>query len=167
MWEFPAFFFGVCMGVIEKVTPLVQQTCEQVGVELVEMKWEKRGERSFLVLTVDTLDETTIGFDQCTEVHRTLSTLLDVEDPIDGAYMLEVSSPGLDRPLIKESDYTRFKGKKIKLKLYAPLDKKKEWKGINQGLDGEGNIVLDVSGAVLNISRDKVAKACLIPDLPF
>lgn len=82
-------------------------------------------------------DGAMMGFDDCAEISNTVSALLDVEDPITGAYNLEVCSPGLDRPLTKPADYARFAGQEIKAETIIPVGGRKRFRGVLQGIEGD------------------------------
>jgi Uncharacterized protein conserved in bacteria len=84
-----------------------------------------------------------ITVEDCADVSRAVSAVLDVEDPIAGAYRLEVSSPGLDRPLVKPADFQRFKGFAAKVELGRPLDGRKRFKGRIEGLSGDSVLLRD------------------------
>ena len=102
-----------------------------------------------------------ISTDDCEMVSRRLTEKLDEEDPIEQNYYLEVSSPGLDRTFIKESDYTRFRGRAVEISLYKALDGKKNFKGILQGLC-DGVVTLTPSdGKPVELPLDMIAKTKL------
>ena len=84
--------------------------------------------------------------------------MLDVEDPIEGAYSLEVSSPGIDRPLVRAKDYERFAGFEAKLETRAPIDGRKRFKGRLKGLDGAA-VKIEVEGAELALPLEEIEKA--------
>lgn len=104
-----------------------------------------------------------VSLDDCQAVSRDLSTALDVAEDItpEGAYRLEVGSPGLDRPLFSLSDYARFTGEKVRLQTYRPLDGRRRFSGTLVGVDGD-EIKLDQDGQVLTVQHSEIAKANLI-----
>lgn len=106
--------------VLDKVTHLVEPILVSLGVELVELEFKREGRDWFLRLFVD--KEGGITLDDCAAVSREVGMVLEVEEVITTAYRLEVSSPGIDRPLKKAADYERFKGRLIKLKTFERLD---------------------------------------------
>ena len=93
---------------------------------------------------VEREDGKSMTIDDCEAVSRLASTLLDVEDPIASHYLLEVTSPGIDRPLIKAQDFIRFKGNEIKLETSLPIEGRKRFKGLLKGLDEAKTQVLMV-----------------------
>jgi len=98
-----------------------------------------------------------VGSDDCEKVSRYLSECLDKEDPISQNYYLEVSSPGMDRPLIKDSDFERFKGQLVDVKLYKAIDKKKNFEGTLLGKDGD-TISISVDNIELKLQSEDIAK---------
>mgnify|MGYP001812942159 FL=1 len=89
--------------------------------------------------------------------------MLDVNYPIPGHYTLEVSSPGMDRLLLRPEDYRRFAGSLIKLRLAYPVEGRRKFKGRLQGLQ-DGNVLLEVDGAQLSLPLDQVEQARLVPE---
>ena len=137
---------------------------ESLGIELVDIEFGKVGRDAVLRLFID--KEGGIMLDDCANVSRELSMILDVEDAISCNYTLEVSSPGLGRPLKKSSDYERFTGRLIKARTYEPLqddkgNKRKTFLGKLEGLfDGVIRMTL-TEGQSASIPLERVAKANL------
>ncbi len=137
---------------------------ESLGIELVDIEFGKIGRDAVLRLFID--KEGGIMLDDCANVSRELSMILDVEEVISCNYTLEVSSPGLDRPLKKPSDYERFSGRLIKVRTYEPLqddkgNKRKTFLGKLDGLfDGVIRMTL-TEGQSASIPLERVAKANL------
>ncbi|WP_066635284.1 ribosome maturation factor RimP [Desulfolucanica intricata] len=144
--------------VVNLVEELVAPIASRNGVELVDVEYTKEGSQWYLRVFLDKPGG--INLDDCQAVSQELSELLDKKDPIPQAYTLEVSSSGLDRPLKKPSDYERFRGHKIELTTYAPLDGKKKFSGRLKGLEEKG-IVLHIDGAEYVIPVEQVASARL------
>lgn len=111
----------------------------------------------------DGIDGSGVSLDDCTRVSRDASTTLDVhdEDLPSGGYRLEVSSPGLERPLVRLSDFERFQGRDIRLKTRAAIDRRRRFQGKLKGVV-DGVIELEQDGAVLNIPHDEIAQASLV-----
>lgn len=110
-----------------------------------------------------------VSLDDCSNFSRIVSAALDVEDPLDGAYDLEVSSPGLDRPLRKPEHFRKYAGQKVKVKTYAPLETaagRKSFTGKLLGLFG-GQVRIDVDGAVFDVPLAQISKANLEPAFDF
>ena len=114
--------------VSEKVFELVQPIAESFGLEVLEVLYEKKYDGMNLTIVIDKEEGATI--DDCEKLHRAIDAPLDELDPIDCAYILNVSSPGIDRPLKTPRDFRRNLNKKITVKLYKALDGKKTFTGI-------------------------------------
>src|SRR5258708_5415319 len=95
------------------------------------------GRRATLQIMAERANNAAMTVEDCADISRTVSALLDVADPIDGAYLLEVSSPGIDRPLVKREDFARFAGHEARVELNAPVDGRKRFRGRLQGIDGD------------------------------
>ncbi len=152
------------IDVVNRVTELAEPLAASLGVELVEVEYKQEGGRMVLRLFIDR--EGGVTLDDCAAVSRELAEVLDVEDFIHGRYNLEVSSPGLDRPLKKPSDYERFAGRLVKIKTFELLpddagNMRKTFTGELLGLE-EGVVRLRLSeGQTAGVPLDKVAKANL------
>ncbi len=130
------------------------------GFELVEVELSGTSRHSLLRVYIDSPAGVTV--DDCARVSKQLSAILDVEDLIDGRYTLEVSSPGLDRPLVKPEDFTRFTGEMIRVRLGQPLGGRKNFKGRLIAVAPE-HVVLGLDGETLDLAFDRIEKARLIP----
>ena len=132
-------------GVTEAVRGVAERVTAGRGYELVDV--ELKRQPSGLVLRVYVDKDGGIGLDELQSVAEETSAILDVEDPIANTYTLEVSSPGLDRPLVRESDYERFAGRLVKLSSYEPVDGRRHWSGRLLGLtDGVVSVRLEAEG---------------------
>ena len=142
-----------------RIRQLVAETVENQGYELVDLELKGAGNSSVLRIFIDKPDG--ISHQDCGLVSEQVGTVLDVEDVIPYKYTLEVSSPGLDRKLSKESDYTRFEGKLAKIQTRIPLQQQKVFKGRLKGLR-DGRVVLEAQqGNVLEIPLDVIQEARL------
>ncbi|MBD8025733.1 ribosome maturation factor RimP [Ureibacillus sp. Re31] len=146
----------------ELVTPIL----EELNLELVDIEFLKEGRNWFLRVYIDT-PEGGIDIDQCAIVSERLSLVLDETDPIEQNYYLEVSSPGAERPLKKESDFKKAVGKFIYVKTYEPIKDMKEFQGYlraytEQGLELE--IRIKTRKMTIFIEKEKIAKARLAID---
>lgn len=141
---------------VEKIAEkLVMPIIENENFELVDVEYKKEGSNWYLRIYIDKLGGITL--DDCQKVSEHLSDELDKEDPIKENYFLEVSSPGLDRPLKKESDFIRFKGEIVEIKLYEPLNGNKVIEGELIGLEN-GTIKVNVADVgLVELPKDKVA----------
>lgn len=116
-----------------------------------------------LQVMIDVLDGSReINVDDCTKVSRALSAVLDEKDPIKDKYSLEVSSPGLDRPLTKPEHFVRFKGYTAKVETINEVDKRKRIKGVILGLDENNNVHIDMDGKEFVVAFDNIAKAKIV-----
>jgi ribosome maturation factor RimP len=131
--------------VVEQVRAVAQRVTEGRGFELTDVE-AKKGRDGYLVrLFVD--KEGGIGLDDLQAVSEEVSAILDAEDPISSSYTLEVSSPGLDRPLKTEADYRRSVGKLVKLSSYEPVDGRRHWLGrLTDFTDGVLHLTLEKEG---------------------
>ncbi|OPZ77368.1 MAG: Ribosome maturation factor RimP [Alphaproteobacteria bacterium ADurb.Bin438] len=107
-------------------------------------------------------NETPLSLEDCTKISRAVSAMLDVEDYIKSNYFLEVSSPGIDRPLLKIADFTRFKGKTAKIELLSPINSQKKFVGIIKEVNEENKeIILEIDSKDLTFNYDDIVKAKL------
>jgi len=145
--------------ILEEVRGMAGQILGYAGMELVHLEVGREPRGLILRLYID--KEGGITLDDCARVSRQISAQLDVEDPIEDRYTLEVSSPGLDRPLLTDLDFTRFAGRSIRLSTRSPLEGRSHYQGRLDGLvDGSVRMTLE-GGRQVEIPRDQVAKARL------
>ena len=144
-----------------KLTQLLQPLIEDMGYEFVGLEHRSNPKNPVLVIYIDRPEG--IAVDDCENVSREVAALLDVEDPIPGHYNLEVSSPGLDRPLFTLQQFERFRGEQAKVSLYAPLDGRRKFKGTILGAT-EGVVKLEQDGTEVELDMGNIAKARLVPD---
>ena len=144
----------------EKITEeLVNPILERENFELVDIEFKKEGPHRYLRIYIDKTGGITI--DDCQKVSEELSEKLDEVDPIEENYFLEVSSPGLDRPLKKDSDFEIFKGENVEVKLYEAINNQKTFEGELVGLH-DNKIKLNIENmGLMEIPREKVAIARL------
>ena len=122
--------------------------------------------RATLQVMAEHDDDAPMTIDDCADISRTISALLDVADPIAGAYTLEVSSPGIDRPLVRPEDYDRFAGFEAKLELARPIDGRKRFRGRLLGRDGDRiRVVTDTGEVALPLADVARAKLVVTDDL--
>jgi len=150
--------------ICERVRSVSQPILESLQLELVDIEYKRSGRDAILRLFID--KEGGVTLDDCGVFSSELSAVLDVEDFIPCEYNLEVSSPGLDRPLKSAADYERFKGRLVKVRTYEPFqddagNKRKTFLGYLEGLRG-GNVVMKLTeGQMASIPLERVAKANL------
>ncbi|MEA3274927.1 MAG: ribosome maturation factor RimP [Pseudomonadota bacterium] len=145
-----------------KLARLVRTVVEPMGYELVGVEYFQRGKGAAL-LRVYIDHEKGITLDDCSAVSHQLSGVLDVEDPLPGHYDLEVSSPGLERPLFEAEHYERFCGRKARIKLATKLDGRRKLEGVLAGVKEE-TVLLEVDGETREIPFAVIESARLIPE---
>jgi ribosome maturation factor RimP len=133
-----------------------------LGLEIVQVLYLHEGGSWVVRILVDRPDGPTIA--DCRKLSRELSDVLDVEDPTPSAYRLEVSSPGLDRPLVRVADFERFAGKRISLSTSRPVGERRKFKGELIGIE-HGQIVVEVDGTRFEIEHALIDKANLVPEI--
>jgi len=138
---------------------MLRPEVEDLGYEWVGGEF-RGGPSGLLRVYIDHPEGVTL--DHCAEVSDALSGVLDVEDPLPGAYRLEVSSPGVERPMFRTSDFARFAGQRVRLRLYKPVAKQKKFEGVIQGVDGEEITVLVDEVGELVFRFEEAEKANLV-----
>ncbi len=141
------------------VWAMAEPIAEQNGLELIEVEFVKEGADWYLRLYLDKEDGT-VELDDCEKVSRLVSDQLDINDPIEQAYRLEVSSPGIERPLKRDKDFLRFKGEKVRAKVFVPINGQKEFVGELGEVDAQ-TIQILCDGESICLPRDKVSKVNL------
>ncbi|WP_426356844.1 ribosome maturation factor RimP [Pseudocolwellia sp. HL-MZ19] len=144
----------------QKLTAMLRPAVEGVGKELLGVEYISAGNNSVLRLFID--HENGINVDDCAEVSRQVGAILDVEDPIGPEYNLEVSSPGLDRPLFDLEHFQAVIGETITVKLSMPLNGRRKFKGTLETIDNEILIVV-VDGQDYELVFSNIDKANLVP----
>jgi ribosome maturation factor RimP len=152
-------------SVVERARRTLEPVLVRDGYELVEVEWVRGGGRFTLRVFIDKAGG--VNVDDCQLVSRTIEPILDVEDFIEPAYDLEVSSPGLDRPLRKPEHFARYAGQRVHVKSYGPIPgtaegspARKNWTGELRGYEGAA-VLVDVDGVLHRIPHDQIAKANL------
>jgi len=144
-----------------KLTALLQPLIEDLGYEFVGLERSSNPGNPVVVIYIDTPDG--IAVEDCEKVSREVAAMLDVEDPIPGQYRLEVSSPGLDRPLFTLEHFEQFGGEVAQISLYAPQDGRRRFKGKILGT-GVRQVRVEQDGVEVTLELDNIAKARLVPD---
>ena len=139
---------------------LLEPAVESLGFELVDVERSGSGGHALLRLYIDSRGGVTV--DDCAEVSHQVSAILDVEDPVPGQYTLEVSSPGLDRPLVKRRDFERFLGETIKVRMSKPIDGRRNFIGQLTRMEGE-SVILESGADSFSLPLDGIEKARLVP----
>lgn len=144
--------------VADAVEQLVAPVIQQMELELVDVEYVKEGGNWYLRIFIDKPGG--VDLDDCQAVSQRVDELLDEADPISQAYLLEVSSPGIERPLKKTADFKRYEGHMVNVTTFAPLNGQKQFSGLLNGAD-ENNIVIYLEGSETVIPMEQVASARL------
>lgn len=144
----------------QQITELLIPTVEAAGFELVGIELIRSGRHSTLRIYIDKADG--INVDDCARVSHEVSAILDVEDPIQSEYILEVSSPGLDRPLFNVDHFLKAVGQKVDVKLTVPQDGRRKFKGLLTAVE-EDMLVIEVDGKPYRLLMDNIDKANVVP----
>jgi ribosome maturation factor RimP len=152
-----------------KIADVVKNITERIltseGMELVDMEFRQEGRKWVLRLFIDR--EGGVTLDDCVNISRQVSVALDVEDCIDRRYLLEVSSPGINRPLTRDQDFIKYAGKKVRIKTDEPIEACRNFSGILAGYaDGVVSLTTDEKKTV-RIERKNIIKAKLDIDIVF
>ena len=137
------------------VADLITPVAVELGYELWDVEFVKEGTRRILRVTIDSQSGITI--DDCEKMHRAIDPLLDEADPIEEAYHLEVSSPGIERELKNDMQINACEGWSVEVRLYAPIDGAKSYLGDLKGLDEDGNVVIETEQGERKFARAAVA----------
>lgn len=148
------------MELTERVEQLIAPTVDAMGFEIVRVRLSGKETRQLQVM-IERQDGAAITVDHCAEISRAVSALLDVDDPIQGAYTLEVSSPGLDRPLVRRKDFERFAGFEARAETVRPIDGRRRFRGRLVGIDGDV-VRMEVDGESVELPFPDIQKAKLV-----
>ena len=144
-----------------RIETLIAPSLEAMGYRLVRVAVTGGRRTQVLQVMAERMDERPMGVDDCTEVTHTVSALLDVADPIEHAYLLEVSSPGIDRPLVRREDYERFQGHEAKLELAAPIEGRRRFRGKLLGVEAD-RVRLNLGAEVVELPLARIQRAKLV-----
>ncbi len=142
-----------------RLADIVRPTIESLGFELVRIRL-MGGKRILLQIMAERPDGG-IEVDDCADISRAVSALLDVEDPISGEYTLEVSSPGIDRPLTRLKDFGRYEGYEARLETSELIEGRKRFKGILAGVEG-GEVLIEIDEGTIGLDFDWLVDAKLV-----
>lgn len=149
------------MDPIQQITELIEPTVRDLGFEIVRVLLTG-GQRPTLQVMVEPVERGPLTLDHCAAISHAISALLDVADPIGGTYRLEVSSPGIDRPLVKRADFERFAGLEARLETETPIDGRRRFRGRLVGIDGD-DVCLELPEGERRIPYGAIKKAKLVP----
>ena len=145
--------------VVKRVIDLVEPILDEMGFELVDVEYLSLYGKWVLRLYIDT--ETGVTIDDCVSVSREIGDLIDIKEVVTHEYTLEVSSPGIDRPLKKEKDFVGAVGKKIKVRMIAPMDGRRSFTGYLEDFEN-GTLHIEVDGTPVALPWAEVEKANLV-----
>jgi ribosome maturation factor RimP len=151
---------GEAVSLREKLIALAEPLLAQLGYELVELEHVPARSHALLRLYIDR--EGGVGIEDCERVSREISALFDVQDPLPGAYTLEVSSPGLDRVLRTPAHFARFIGAQARVELKVARDGRRRYTGRLDAVDDAG-VRLDVDGTAVSLPYAEIGRARLVP----
>jgi ribosome maturation factor RimP len=143
-----------------KIEAIVAPSLEAMGYRVVRVT-VTGGRRATLQIMAERTDDTAMTVEDCAAISHTVSALLDVADPIASAYMLEISSPGIDRPLTRRADYERFAGFEAKVEMLRPVEGRRRFRGKLMGLEGDDAKLL-VGSDMLRLPLDAIERAKLV-----
>ena len=144
-----------------RVERIIAPTLDGMGYELVRVQMSGGRQHSRLQVMAERADQRGMTVDDCAEISRAVSALLDVEDPIAGSYDLEVSSPGIDRPLTRPRDFERFAGQEAKIEMRETLDGRRRFRGLLKGFE-EGCALLEVESETVKLPVEDIERAKLV-----
>lgn len=148
---------------LQKLKRVLAAVVETMGYELVGVEFHTRSVNPLLRVYIDS--ESGVTLDDCQRVSHQLGGVLDVEDPISGPYTLEISSPGLDRPLFEARHFDRFAGAQARLQLREPLDGRRKLMGRLLGMRDGDVAIVDSEGREWRVPLERIEKARLVPEL--
>ncbi|TWB36849.1 ribosome maturation factor RimP [Nitrospirillum pindoramense] len=148
------------MDVQERIAGIIAPSVEAMGYDLVRVLLTGNA-RPTLQIMAERLDGAAMTVDDCAEISRAVSALLDVEDPIEVAYTLEVSSPGIDRPLTRLKDFERFAGFEVRVETSQPVDDRRRFIGMLKGVE-DGKVLVDMPTGPAAVPFDLILRAKLV-----
>ncbi len=144
----------------QRIADMIRPAIEDLGFDLVRVLLSGQRHKKLQVMA-EPLDGRAMTVDHCADISRVVSALLDVEDPIDDAYTLEVSSPGIDRPLVKLVDFERFAGFEARVEMDVAIDGRRRFSGRLMGVDGT-DVLIEVTEGEARLPYDDIQKAKLL-----
>ena len=145
------------------LTELFEPVVEAMGYELVGVEFNAAGKHATLRVYIDR--EQGVSLEDCAAISHQISGVLDVEEPIKQAYDLEISSPGIDRPLFKLADFERFCGRTAKIKLAVAQQGRRNFKGRLQGVADSNQVKIEVDGELFALPYADIARANLVGEI--
>lgn len=152
------------MTIEQRIEDIITPALLEKGFRVVRIQLQGLKGKTLQIM-IERLDDVGITVDDCALVSRTISVLLDIDDPIHESYTLEVSSPGMDRPLVKKGDFERFADSMIKIELVTPHEGQLRFQGLLKGIEKDMvKIELEPEKKVAEIAFSDIKKAKIIPD---
>ncbi len=148
-------------GKYEKLSVLIEPIVQSLGCDLWGLEFHAQGKRSLLRIFIDKPDDGVV-LEDCEMVSRQVSSVLDVEDPINGEYTLEVSSPGMDRGLFKLEQYKSFFGQKVAIRLRVSFEGRRKFTGVLKDIEDD-EVVVEVDGEEYLLPFELIDKANIVP----
>lgn len=153
----------------QSLTEMLRDPLAHLGYKIVCI--QIHGDRKKTIdVSIEQINGEPVTIEDCVKANREISTIFDVENPIRGAYILQVASPGLDRPLVCQEDFERFAGQEVKITLHTPLEGRRKFSGCLQGIV-EDKIQLKIQEneieQVISFSFNDIQKARLVPSFKF
>jgi ribosome maturation factor RimP len=143
----------------KKLDAMLRPTVEEMGYEIADVEFVKEGPNWYLRVFVD--KEGGVSIDDCELISKALEKILDENDPIEQAYFLEISSPGIDRPLKKKEDFIKFNGEMVDIKLYKPVEGSKEHTGKLTDYSDDGTVTIETEDKVMSFEKKDIASVRL------
>jgi len=148
---------------VQDLTALLEPVIQSMGYQLVGVEFQGSTQHGTLRVYID--HENGIGVDDCVAISHQISAILDVEEPIQQAYDLEVSSPGINRPLFKAQDYEQFTGHSAKIKMAVAHDGRKNFRGVLRGVTDSKTVQIMVDNESYELLISDIAKANLVDEI--
>lgn len=145
----------------DKIAAIIEPSLAGMGYSLVQIRLMEGGRRTLQIMA-ERRDGKNMTVDDCADISHSVSALLDVEDPIKGTYTLEVSSPGIDRPLVKREDFERFIGFEAKLETKLPVESRRRFKGRLKAVEGDMIVMQTAEGTDARIPLSSMQSAKLL-----
>ncbi len=143
-------------GIADRVRTIIEPIADELGYYLWDVEYVKEGADYILRVTIDNNEGITI--DDCERMTRAIDPVLDEHDPIEDSYLLEVSSPGIERELTRDDHFALCVGEKVEVRLFAPVDGSRVWVGILEEIGEDGLVPVDTAGTVRTFPRNAIAK---------
>jgi len=146
----------------EALTRLIEPVVESLGIELYDLEYGKEGSDRVLRIFIDKPEG--VDLNDCEKVHHAVEAMLDEADPIDTAYTLSISSPGIERKLVKEAHYIRYIGERVAIKLFAPHQAQKGRRNFRGQLKSlqENTVIIDIEGEEISFNLENIASCRLV-----